>query len=110
MASFADLKRLEPWVDRLAFERQHSKYAFMHPRQVFVGDEPVECFDAESEFGGKLPQSGHLLSGDRHRPSTLLTALGGHTLGDSVAVSAASGGSHDNQEPPGGLWVTCRER
>ena len=49
-ATTRNLRRLEPWVDGFAFEGEHAEHAFMHLGQVSVGDEPVECLDAESEF------------------------------------------------------------
>ena len=46
----ANWLRLEPGVDGLALECEHSEDALVHPGEVLVGYEPVKGLDAESEL------------------------------------------------------------
>jgi hypothetical protein len=40
----------EPWIDGLAFERQHAEDALMDAAQRLAADEALERLDAEREF------------------------------------------------------------
>ena len=41
---------LEPRINRLAFQGEHTKYCLMHPAQWFFADKPFKRFDAEGKF------------------------------------------------------------
>ena len=42
--------QLQTWIDRLAFEGEYSKDAFMYATKRFLPDESLQCFDANGEF------------------------------------------------------------
>lgn len=43
-------RKLEPWVNGLAFQGQHSKDALVRPAQRLLPDEPIQRFNSECEF------------------------------------------------------------
>jgi len=49
-SAIAKVSSLEPWIDRLAFHRQHTEHALMNTPQGFTGDEPLERFVTQGEL------------------------------------------------------------
>src|SRR5262245_27115626 len=69
--------RLKPWVDGLAFKRQHAEYTFVDSPKRLHTDESFESLDAESELSycqrtlspqPTLPKPGQMLLSRVLRP------------------------------------------
>jgi hypothetical protein len=41
---------LQPWIHRLALERQHAEHTLVHPTHRLAADESLEPFDPEGEL------------------------------------------------------------
>jgi hypothetical protein len=59
--------QLQTWIDRLAFEGEYSKDAFMYATKRFLPDESLQCFDAK----GELTECQGTLGGNRTTAQTL---------------------------------------
>jgi hypothetical protein len=64
----------KPRINRLAFERQHSKDAFMHAPLQFTADESIEGLDAQREFAIQRFRSGVMAW---RLPTRMLPSTGG---------------------------------
>lgn len=42
--------RLQPWIDRFAFQRQDSEHAFVYAPEGFPADKALQSFYAESKL------------------------------------------------------------